>query len=246
MSFYITLPSNSSLNYFGGNTVTNYTTKLTKNVKLGGNYEVALVELVYPRTWFNVNDPSNALCIAGETGEYDVCELPVGQFDTPKDLLRFLKKYLKKLGTKNVNIDINPFTQRCTVYVGKGIHVMLKGTLAVQLGFTVNQVITSNTEASRVVDLSAGIKSLYVYCDLVEPQYVGDSLSPLLRIAKVEGSHGDLVSQSFNNPHYIPVGKRSFDTVEIDIRDDTGGKIPFQSGKSVITLHFRQKSPSFL
>ena len=85
-----------------------------------------------------------------------------------------------------------------------------------------------------------------MYCDLVEPQYVGDSLSPLLRIAKVEGSHGDLISQSFNNPHYIPIGKRSFDTVEIDIRDDTGRKIPFQSGKSVITLHFREESPSFL
>jgi hypothetical protein len=34
-----------------------------------------------------------------------------------------------------------------------------------------------------------------------------------------------------------PLVLRRFQTVEIDIRDDTGVKIPFERGRVVVTLH---------
>ncbi len=41
MSFYVTLPSNSSMLFFPNNSLTNYITKLKRNIKLEGEYEVA-------------------------------------------------------------------------------------------------------------------------------------------------------------------------------------------------------------
>ena len=41
--FYLTLPSNSSTEYFPANTLTNFKTKLTQPVELAGDWEVALV-----------------------------------------------------------------------------------------------------------------------------------------------------------------------------------------------------------
>ena len=43
----------------------------------------------------------------------------------------------------------------------------------------------------------------------------------------------------FESPHYIPVGRRDFDTIGINIRDETGRKVPFQFGCVVVKLHFR-------
>ena len=47
-SFYVTLPSNSSMNYYPNNTLTHYTTKLKLPLELNTKYEVALTEIIYP------------------------------------------------------------------------------------------------------------------------------------------------------------------------------------------------------
>ena len=51
MSFYLTLPSNSSMQYFPNNTLSNYITKLSNIVELHVKYEVGLVEIIYPINW---------------------------------------------------------------------------------------------------------------------------------------------------------------------------------------------------
>ena len=85
------------------------------------------------------------------------------------------------------------------------------------------------------------IHSLQVYCDLVEPRVVGDVLVPLLRIVPVKGSHGDTVSKSYENVHYVPLSRKTFQTVEIDIRDHAGDIVPFERGTLNVTLHFRRR-----
>ena len=51
MSFYVTLPSNSSMKYFPNNTLTKYTSKLHNQLQLEGKYEVALTEIMFPFNW---------------------------------------------------------------------------------------------------------------------------------------------------------------------------------------------------
>jgi hypothetical protein len=52
--FYLTLPSNASLNYYPDNTASRFVAKLLERVCLEGNYEFGLSEIIYPHTWNNV------------------------------------------------------------------------------------------------------------------------------------------------------------------------------------------------
>ena len=66
---------------------------------------------------------------------------------------------------------------------------------------------------------------------------VGNAQVPLLKIVPIEGRYAEMVTRVFDPVQYCPLVLRRFQTVEIDIRDDTGVKIPFERGRVVVTLH---------
>ena len=75
---------------------------------------------------------------------------------------------------------------------------------------------------------------------------VGDAQVPLLRIVPVEGRDAEMVTRVFDPVQYCPLVLRRFQTVEIDIRDETGVKIPFERGRVVVTLQCRKRKESYL
>ena len=117
--------------------------------------------------------------------------------------------------------------------------------MAYKLGFTPKQLISKTTTGDRQLDLEYGFHDLFVYCDLIQSQYVGDALVPLLRIVPVEGEVGQRVCKSFVSPQYVPVSRKQFETVEVDIKTDTGESVPFKFGRVLLTLHFRQSAPQY-
>src|SRR3981081_1120525 len=52
--FYLTLPSNSSERYYPDNKVTRYTTRLQKTIDLEGDWEAALVKMMFTKTWYTI------------------------------------------------------------------------------------------------------------------------------------------------------------------------------------------------
>src|SRR5437867_2673758 len=52
--FYLTLPSNSSQEYFPDNTKTEFRTKLSSTIELSNEWEVGLAEIMFPRSWYTV------------------------------------------------------------------------------------------------------------------------------------------------------------------------------------------------
>ena len=91
-------------------------------------------------------------------------------------------------------------------------------------------------------DLSGGYHSLFVYCDIVKPSYVGDSYTQLLRLVQIPGNHkyGEQILFAVSNIYYLPLLTKDFETIEIDIKDDNGQQVPFEFGRSIIVLHFRK------
>ena len=60
-------------------------------------------------------------------------------------------------------------------------------------------------------------------------------------------SSNDVMHRTFSNLVYVPVQKKQFDTIEVNIMTDTGEPMPFAPGKSTVLLHFRRSSnPYFL
>ncbi|GBM64450.1 hypothetical protein AVEN_194215-1 [Araneus ventricosus] len=64
--FYVTLPRNSSLSYFPKNTQASFRTKLSRPITLTGAWEVGLLEIFVPRTWFNIGNHNNKHSITYE------------------------------------------------------------------------------------------------------------------------------------------------------------------------------------
>jgi len=123
---------------------------------------------------------------------------------------------------------------------------VMSPTLAKILGFAMTITLeTESLESQPVGVIGEPVTSLYVYCDVIEPCVVGDSKVQLLRIVPIgDGITGHHI---FTNHIYVPIQKKHFDCLEINIMTDTGDVVPFAPGKSVIILHFRRSSnPYFL
>ena len=115
-------------------------------------------------------------------------------------------------------------------------------TLPLEKPKTIDSPYSFRQEANTVVNMNQGFDTIYVYTDVVESRIVGDSLVPLLRCILVRGGHGATVSDRFTNVHYVPLLRKAFGTIEVDIREDTGRRVPFEFGRVTVTLHFRRRT----
>ena len=114
------------------------------------------------------------------------------------------------------------------------------------LGITTNPIHCGNEsikyQGADLFNLDETIHTLYVYCDIIENMPVGSDVAPLLRIVGVDAKQGEIVRKTYDNPMYIPVRIKKFDTVEININSNTGEPVPFQYSKSEVILHFRKQN----
>jgi hypothetical protein len=84
-------------------------------------------------------------------------------------------------------------------------------------------------KGSRTAELNAGCRSIYVYCDIVEHTFVGDTFAQLLRMVEIPNNtaQDDTIVIKYDRPHYIPLQTRIFDTIRVEVKDDTNKVIPF-------------------
>jgi hypothetical protein len=112
------------------------------------------------------------------------------------------------------------------------------------LGFEKSDLIFGDDDtisAAYPPDLRAGVDSLFVYCDIVEPQIVGARREQLLRIIPIKGAYAEIVHHDFISPHYVPVLNKQFGSIDISIKTDQNMPVAFRFGKTVAKLHFRKK-----
>ena len=114
------------------------------------------------------------------------------------------------------------------------------------LGITTNPIHCGSESrkwhGDKLVNVDGTIHTLYVYCNIVEPMPIGDDDAPLLRIVGVDAKQGEIVRKTYDNPLYVSVRIKKFDTIEIDIKSNTGEHVPFQYSKSEVILHFRKQN----
>ena len=109
-------------------------------------------------------------------------------------------------------------------------------------GFEAYHSYTETSESLYYSDIKRGFYTLYVYYIVCGPQVVGDYYVSLLSAVKIPGKGGYVIMKYYNQPHYVPVNTSKFDTIEINIKDDTGQNMSFKAGKVICKLHFRQKA----
>lgn len=100
MSFYVTLPSNSSKEMYPEKTLTKYTTKLKNPIKLEGSYELALVEVIAPINWQYRETGSMIVQAGNNVVRHDV---KFNVFDKLSDLLINIRKFFE---TSPISLEI--------------------------------------------------------------------------------------------------------------------------------------------
>ena len=79
------------------------------------------------------------------------------------------------------NFSFDTLNRKVTVHLQNDPEVDFSD-IGQMLGFSSNTRISSTSIATREADLEQGFHDLYVYCDIIQAQFVGDALVPLLRI----------------------------------------------------------------
>ena len=241
------------MKYYPNNKTANYITHLPKSIDLqNGQWEMALVEVHYPCSFLTIgkneyiyiyvqdkghtpaNPKTKLIPIKVNTGDYRTMDELVETLNhdyTMKDYATFM--YDK--ASKTVDLAIRSHVEQ----------IELSPTLSLQMGYNPNEDnLKEHKKAIRPANISLGLPAhMFVYCDLVEPQLVGDTVAPLLKIVNMDTTdyqYGAQKTVHYTNPHYVPLIKNTFENVEIDLRDHTGRLLPFHFGTTNVKLHFRR------
>ena len=249
--------------------MSSYKTHLARQLDLEvDEWEVGMAEIIYPHTWFNVvNATFSIKYIENNVWDWHEVSVPSALYENPSDLVQHLQDVVNTTMPSDLNNRIefvyNELLRKFTASISPGYMVRFDKHLSIALGLgdrvttlkcSENKAEHGNQEkeermvynsskivANFVMDLNRGLHTFFVYCDIVESQLVGDAYVPLLRTIPVQGKNGEVMSHSFDNIHYLPLSRSTFQDIHIHISDDTGKKVPFMYGRVIVKLHIRRK-----
>ncbi|GFW98979.1 uncharacterized protein TNCV_1781981 [Trichonephila clavipes] len=165
MSFYVTLPSDSSMHFFPENKISHFKTQLPSPVCLNGEWEVGLSEIIYPHSWLNVNETNNYFLY--KVGDGNISSIvkrtiDVGCYETMLDIISAAQLALPK-NPNRFTIIYNKATKRVKINAvqGSSLHLENLGEL---LGFKRNAIIIGENNSTRPLNskikANAGEKQL--------------------------------------------------------------------------------------
>lgn len=251
--FHVTLPSDGSLDTYPENTTSRFTIKLADRIEVDGEYEVGLSEFIYPHTWFNFDNSHEQYWFGVRIGPNELKKFSLKRgfyadgvaFAT--DLNRQVARALMDIPHISVMIrfTFNPSTLKMSISGNGGIGwFFVSHELMKFLGFPAGWPTRPKPHmtARNLMDLNKGKNLMFIYCDAAAYSIVGDVETPLLRVCNLSGKDGEYARTIYTHPHYVPLARNNFETIEINITDEMGRPIPFMHGKAMVTLHFRPKN----
>lgn len=273
--FYLTLPSNSSLQYYPDNSASHYFTKLPQTIDLERDFEVGLSEIQLPNSYLNVAKGEcwidftallpldhktqvlpfdKGLTLEERRPVKPRLEIPGGLYESSEYFVRFVNSAAQKnfqrahgdpvLKEKRMWLEYERASKTTLLRIHEeNTMIRMSPVLQRVLGFSKNTFLGKGEYYSTTaVDLNENFKSAYVYCDLVSPRPVGDVMAPLLRIVPMTEKTQDVVHYIFEKPHYIPLSRSNFNSMEILLTTDAGKRFSFSTGNTIVTLHFRRRA----
>jgi hypothetical protein len=229
-----------------------YVTKLSERIHFDGHYEVGLSELAYSHTWNNVDNRLEKYWI----GTYNLAtnELIktfiksgyyINEYAFVSSLTHQATRAFANVPDIFIKFSVIEHTDRVRMHVrnSKERIIVLSWELIEFLGFREKVIAQKEVvlTGSRAFDVNRGLNFMYVCCDVAAHSTVGDTRAPLLRVCDVSGEHGRVIHVTYDQPHYVPVERLEFDSIEIAINNELGNPMPFEFGISVVTLHFRRR-----
>ena len=210
--------------------------------------------------------PINKTKKSGKTDRWGVrFKFPAGSYTNPSHVLDVINEMIqnnigKELYEKGMSIDViyTSVSKRPQLRF-KNVHktgIKFHPLLFLKLGGAPELQDNTIYPGRNVLqmfkyspNLDAGYNHLFIYSDIAEHSIVGDTIAPILRVTPFKTANSyenDNGSQHINheitNLQYVPISKSEFDTIHIKITGDSGLPVQFVIGKTIVKLHFRQRS----
>ena len=248
--FYITLPNEkSSKDFFPENNPSEYTTRLPRWIQLNGEWEIGLHSIAYTqRNIVRYLDEPISFTYSDKGNSYNEKGGRMRKYYTTiHEYIININKSLRESPHVTDNeirfkFELNG---KVTITLSPGYKVYLRREQAIVLGF---MEFEDSAEVMEIVKTETGSyeanlhreTNIHVYCDIVQPQIVGDKTLPLLAIVPCEKTTETYETlYAVENIHYIPIQTKSFQKIKILLRSSTNESIPFEYGRATITLHLK-------
>jgi hypothetical protein len=151
---------------------------------------------------------------------------------------------ISKTGVE-IHLDMDTMGKKYTnkLYKRGGIYTEIgfSPTLANILGFKYDEIYPINSFGYLTPDINAGLYNLYVYCDIIKPQYLGHVKTKILRVVDISRLH-TYCNKIYDKPYYRPLLINQISSIKINILDSVGQPVFFNDGKITLTLHFQEKN----
>ena len=183
--------------------------------------------------------------------EYVTVKMPSGYFDSLDSVLKMINqravetmqttKYLK-LYYKDMDMFIHvESSNRILLQVPPTCHVIFKEGMEKILGFA-KKDYERTTLAENAPSMHARTYSLLVYCNIIDPQYVGNEKLQLIRtIPLVPAKIGEDISITFENVYYFPLNTNTLHSIEVILYSDNAKSQVEIGGKTMLLLNFRRR-----
>ncbi len=299
-NFYVLVPSDSSMNLYSDNHGGNFKMQLGADKLLEGRWEVALSEIQFAHTWYNMPVDTSVIVFSQRkrkgvlltegvidyikddfTKPENVDEikfsLPKGTYRSADSITLKLKSYaLQEIGRRNREAGTDPYDRisytsrwdaiqrKCSIpdithnlifSDDAGGHFKALGLPtskyesnlsktdpmypALEEKFSSLHFYPTPRITEKIVSL-VDIPVIFVYCNFITPQLVGDSQVRLLRTVPVTGAFSEGIHSTFDRPYYLPVETTTLRVIHFELRNSEGRMLDFQGTRVNCYLHFRK------
>lgn len=168
------------------------------------------------------------------------CEIPVGSYEMD-DIIKYLKRQLPSI---QIEYDRNTRKTSINVKCAPGDNLLVDftpdGTLRHILGFS-NIMLQPNQKYVGQYEINiTNINTIRVECDLATGSYTNGKSTHTIHEFYPEVPAGYKIVQVPKNLIYLPVIKRTIQTLTCDIVDQNGNLIDFRGETITCRLHIRK------
>jgi len=237
------------MNIYPNNMTAQYVTKLPTRIELNGDWSILLKEISTPLTFDNIPSDYYTFTVKENKNETKIhMELAMqnGKYAVIDELNRLVNQY-----DMNFQLKLNDQNHTRVRSLVGGKYIFRPGEA---LSYLIGMGLEEVRDFTRGMYMATGpmkipavqIPNLYVYCNILQHVIVGDATAPLLRI--VNGGQDKIITKKtrmhvfLSTSIFVPVQRKSFDTIEIFILTNTGKPVPFNNigGKSYVVIEFKK------
>ena len=229
---------------FTANSPAKFTTVFNTPIELPNdveNYEVGVSKLIVSSHALNVVDGEfhfHSISL----GSTIATRVPTGQYSIPDGLTTAFitaihpdsNDYILSYDLPVRKFRLQTRSNQCMISLSKNLQKLM--------GFPPVISGAGITYANQSWDSTGGFEDLYVHCDNVELSYLGNEKQPVMAVFPYMGSYSapDQIFYEPANIAYIPLLRKSFQSLEIEIKNAKGEFVSFPPGsQTVIVLHIR-------